>query len=659
MSIENKCVNELRVLSAEMITNAKSGHPGIALGAAPILYSLYANVMAVDCDEPNNFNRDRFVLSAGHGSALLYATLFGMGYNLTSADLKGFRQYGSKTPGHPEVGVTDGIDCSTGPLGQGIANAVGMAMAQKHMAAKFNKRDCKVFDSKIFCLCGDGCLMEGVSQEAISLAGNLVLDNFVLIYDCNNITIEGGTEITFTENIKQKFEALGFDVLLVKDGNNVEQITKVLQKSKQSKRPCLVIVKTQIGYGSELAGSEKSHGKPLSLEQLNSLKNNLGVTKPDFDFSKDVKDFLKQKSLYAKLRLKQQSNTDIYKKFYQKEWKELKTLIDGKDFVKEVEKIKKIKPSNALATRDINGDVLTQVSAVLQNVFGGSADVATSTMAFDKNAQNFSAKNYAGSLIRYGVREHAMAAISNGIALFGFELPYQSCFMSFFDYLKPAFRMSALMNLCTLLTLSHDSILSGEDGPTHQPIEQLPSLRMVPNTVVCRPYNFTEILASYVWWLQYKKPTVICVSKDKPVIKDSNLEKALCGGYVLQNDRKAQFTIVATGCDVTLALNVLEVLKQQNVYARLVSMPCISIFEKQRLSYKKSVLKDLPIAFLESSSEYQWYKMAKPTDLVLGLQNFGVSAKPQDVQKHMHFNADSLAKQIVNWLKKVPMPIKN
>lgn len=659
MSIDIKSVNELRVLSAEMITNAKSGHTGIALGSAPILYSLYANIMAVDSKDPKNFNRDRFVLSAGHGSSILYSILYGMGFNLTKDDLKNFRQLGSKTPGHPEINVTEGIDCSTGPLGQGIANAVGMAIAQKHMASKYNKKDCKIFDSKVYCLCGDGCLMEGVSQEALSIAGNLKLDNFVLIYDSNNITIEGHTDITFTENTKLKFEALGFNVLQVKDGNNVDLITKTLLKAKQAKKPTLVIVQTQIGYGCELAGSCKIHGKPLNAEQLDKLKINLQVLKPNFDLSNDVKENLKQKSLNAKQRLIQQSNVDNYKKLYPKEWKELKALIEGKDYVKEIEKIKKIKLSQAQATRDINADILTQVAYILPNFIGGSADVATSTMAFDKNAKDLNSNNYSGKLIRYGVREHAMGAISNGIALFGFNLPYQSCFMSFFDYLKPAFRMSAIMDISTLLTLSHDSILSGEDGPTHQPIEHLPSIRLIPNIIVSRPYNFTEILASYIWLLQNKKPTVICVSKDKPTIKESDLQKALCGGYILQNDRRAQFTIVATGCDVTLALNILDRLKENKVYARIVSMPCISVFEQQKSAYKKSVLKDLPTVFLESSAENYWYKMAKPTDLVLGLDSFGTSAKPQDVQKYMRFDANNLSKQIIKWLKKVPMLIKD
>ena len=554
MILDDKCVNELRVLSCEMITNAKSGHPGIALGASPTLYSLYANVMAVDCDDPQNFFRDRFVLSAGHGSSILYSLLYGMGFGLKSDDLKCFRQLGSKTPGHPEVGVTDGVDCSTGPLGQGVANAVGMAIAQKHLAGKFNKPNCKIFNNKIFCLCGDGCLMEGVSQEALSLAGNLCLDNFVLIYDCNNITIEGKTNITFTENIRLRFEAIGFDVLQVNDGNNVQQITKMLSKAKIGKKPTLVIVKTQIGYGTEYVGNQKIHGMPLSADQLGKLKQTLGVSKPDFDLSDDVKQHLKQKSQSAKTRLQQQCNFEKYKKLYPKDWQTLQSLLECKDYQKEIEKIKKIKFNETLSTREINCEVLTRANDILPNLFGGSADVATSTMAFVKGAEDFSKDNYNGNLIRFGVREHAMGAICNGIALYGFEIPYQSCFLTFMDYLKPALRMSALMGLRTLLVCSHDSFLAGEDGPTHQPVEQIPMLRMIPNLTLSRPYNFTEILASYIWLLQQQKPLVMCVSKDKPVIMETEIDKALLGGYVLQDNPKSQFTIVATGSDVSLAL---------------------------------------------------------------------------------------------------------
>jgi transketolase len=652
MEIDNKSVDELRVLSAEMITNAKSGHPGIALGLAPTMYCLYANILAVDPKDPQNFNRDRVVLSAGHGSSLLYSTLYAMGFDLTVDDLKNFRQLGSKTPGHPEIDKTSGVDCNTGPLGQGIANAVGMAMAQKHAMAVYNKPDCKVIDGKIYCISGDGCLMEGVACEALSLAGNLNLDNFVLIYDCNKITIEGSTAITFTDDIKKRFEAINFDVLFVKDGNNTDSITKTLLKTKKSKRPCIVVVPTQIGYGSELAGSEKIHGKPLSNEQLEKLKVNLSVIKPDFDLSQDVKKNFAEKQKNASQRLNERNKTNEYKKLHAKEWKELKTLLDGKTYEREIEKIKKIKVDGSGATRDINHSVLTEIAEILPNLFGGSADVATSTQAYVGTAKDFSKQNYAGGLIRFGIREHAMNAICSGIALYGLNIPYESCFLSFVDYLKPALRMSALMNLRIMLTCSHDSILAGEDGPTHQPIEQIPSLRLIPNTIVSRPYNATEIVATYIWLLQNQKPTVMLVSKDKPAVEQSDLEKALCGAYVISQCRNASLTIVATGSDVSLALKIAENLKNKNIGARVVSMPCISIFEQQKTTYKKQVLKEMPTVFLEASAEEHWYKLAEKTDLVLNLHTFGTSAKPKDVAKYMNFDEISLEKQILSWLKK-------
>lgn len=650
MNLDNKYVEELRVLSAEMITNANSGHTGIALGSAPILYSLYANIMAINPNEPMHFNRDRFVLSAGHGSSILYATLYAMGYNLTVDDLNCFRKLGSKTPGHPEFGVTDGVDCSTGPLGQGVANAVGMAISAKHLMAKFNKPNCTVINNKIYCLCGDGCLMEGVSYEALSLAGNLCLDNFVLIYDCNNITIEGSTSITFSEDIKLRFKSMGFNVFQVKDGNNVDSITKALQKSQKSKKPTVIICHTTIGHGSEFAGKEKIHGMPLKQESLQKLKLSLSVIKPDMDLSVEAKQHFGQKSMLAKQRLEDRNNLQVYKKLYPKEYKQLVALISPKDYSKEVEKVKKLK-TKTLEMRDINQEVLSSISEILTNMFGGSADVGPSTKSIVKDATAFSCQNYGGDLIHYGVREHAMCAISNGIALYGLEIPYQSCYLSFYDYLKPALRMGAIMNLRQLLVCTHDSILTGQDGPTHQPIEQLPSLRATPNLIVSRPYNATETIASYVWFLQYQNPTVILTSKDTPTIRETELEKALMGGYVVDNHRGAEITLVATGADVSLALNVSEILANKKIPVRVVSMPCVSVFESQKNAYKKQVLKDHPKVFVESSAETYWYKLAEKEDLVLSLNNFGASGSPAQVQKHMQFDAETLANRIIEWFE--------
>ena len=652
--IEEQCVNELRVLSAEMITNAGSGHPGIALGSAPILYSLYANCMAVNPDDPYNFNRDRFVLSAGHGSSILYSTLHAMGYKISTDDLKKFRTCGSITPGHPEYGITPGVDSTTGPLGQGIANAVGMAIAEKHFAAIFNKKDAKLFDSTIYCLTGDGCLMEGISYEALSLAGTLNLDNFVLIYDCNKTTIEGKIDIAFCDDIELRFKSIGFDIFKVKNGNSTQEISKAILSAKKSKRPAIVVVPTIIGYGSRLADSEKSHGSPLSVEMLDDLRQTLCVNRPEFELSDKVKEHFKKVSRDAQLRLFSKNKENKYKEKYPKEYKKFKAMFDENTYTKLAEKLKNIDISAfaAGATRDINHVLLQEVAKIVPNLFGGSADVAPSTKAFVKEESAFSKTDYLSSYMHYGIREHAMAGISNGIALFGGLIPYQSCFLSFFDYLKPSLRMSALIKLRVLSMFSHDSILVGQDGPTHQPIEQIPTLRNIPNMIVSRPYNAAEILATYIWMLNNKMPINMILSKDKMELLNSSLDDALMGGYIIKDAKKAQITLVGTGTDVDKCLQIAEILQQNSVSARVVSMPCVSIFESQSMAYQKSVFNYMPKVFIEASAENYWYKMASDNDLVLNITEFGTSGKPSEVEKFMKFDAKSLAKKILSWHKK-------
>ena len=651
MNIDQKATNELRVLSAEMITNAKSGHPGIALGSAPILYSLFANVLAVDPTQPNNFCRDRFVLSAGHGSSLLYATLFAMGFDLTTDDLKNFRHIGSRTPGHPEVGVTSGVDCSTGPLGQGIANAVGMAIAQKHISAKYNKPDCSANQSKVFCLCGDGCLMEGVAHEALSIAGNLKLDNFVLLYDCNQITIEGKTQITFDDDIKKCFEAIHFAVLIVKNGNDTQAITRAIKKAVAQKKPTVVVIKTTIGYGSDLAGNQKIHGTPLTPEQLENLKKTLQVQKPKFDFSDDVKAHFCKLSQMAKERLMAQDHLAQYKAKYPTEYAKLQDELSN-SFQSAIESLQKTSITECSSLRDTNHLAMQKLAEYVPNLFGGSADVATSTKAYVENSKDFNAQNYAGALVHFGVREHAMSAICNGIGLFGGLLPYQSCFLSFVDYLKPALRMSALMKIRTLLVLSHDSLTAGEDGPTHQPIEQLPTLRLIPNTTVYRPYNSSEILAGFVHLLTEQKPLCMVVGKEKIESEASDILLAEKGGYVLQENANANITIVSTGSDVSRAILSAQILAKKGIFARIVSMPCVSVFESQDETYKKSVFQNLPKVFVEASDDNIWYKFCQKNDLVLGLSTFGTSGKGVDVLKYMQFDEESLAQKIEKWYKK-------
>src|SRR5574344_924074 len=646
IDIDEKCVNELRVLANEMITNAESGHPGIALSSAPIIYSLYVNILGVDGQKPDYYNRDRFVLSAGHGSSILYATLFAMGYKISEDDLQNFRKIGSLTPGHPEVGNTPGIDASTGPLGQGISNAVGMAIAEKYYEANFNQKDCELFNNKIFCMTGDGCLMEGISYEALSLAGNLKLDNFVFIYDCNQITIEGKTDITFSDDIEMRFKAIGFDVFVVKNGNDTKEITKMLFKATKCKKPSIVVVKTIIGYGTELAGSEKIHGKPLSVSELEKLKISLFVNKPNFRFSNDVKNHFEKKIIDAKLRLYQRDKVEEYKEKFPKNYKLFKMMLDGKSFDKAITKLFNLKIKSEGTTRDINHNIMQFVDGLLPNFFGGSADVSTSTKAYIENIDAFSQKNYSGRLVHYGIREHSMAGISNGIALYGGLIPYESCFLTFADYLKPSLRMTALMGLRSLYIFSHDSITAGQDGPTHQPVEQLPSLRLIPDTIISRPYNSSEILASYIWLLQNKKPVCILVSKDKMEFIESDIEKAEKGGYVLKENTKADITIISTGSDLDRCLKACEILKQNKISARIVSLPCLSIFESQTTSYINRVLKNIPKVFVESSDDNIWYKFAEKTDLIINLETFGKSGSPDEVLKYIQLDAEGIAKKI-------------
>jgi transketolase len=654
MDIDEKCVNELRVLSNELITNAKSGHPGIALGSAPIIYSLYANVLAVDGKDDKNISKDHFVLSAGHGSALLYSILYAMGYDISVDDLKNFRKLGSKTPGHPEFGVTPGVDCSTGPLGQGVANAVGLAMVKKYFGAKFNKPDQKLIDSQVFCMVGDGCLMEGISYEALSLAGNLKLDNFVLIYDRNKITIEGKTDITFTDDIKKRFESINFKVFEVKDGNNTKAITNALLKAKKCKKPSIVVVNTTIGYGSELAGNQKIHGSPLSAEALNCLKIKLDVNKPIFDLSNDVKAHFTQKIEDAKNRLKSQDYIEEYKGKYPVEYNRLLEYFDNQVLQNRISKIKEIevKDVKMATTRDINHIILNQVAQIIPNLFGGSADVATSTKAYVEHETAFSAKHFDSNFVHFGIREHAMAGICNGIALFGGIIPYLSCFLSFFDYLKPSLRMSALMGLRMLYTFSHDSLTAGQDGPTHQPIEQLPSLRLIPNTIVSRPYNASEVIATYVWLLKNQKPVCMLVSKDAMDYVASSVDGALKGGYVLSENKQAQITIISTGSDVDRCLKAKQILAKSGILSRVVSMPCVAIFNEQSGTYRNKVLGNLPKVFVEASAENCWYKMANATDLIINFCDFGKSGSAGDVLKYAKLDEKSIALKIKNWLKK-------
>lgn len=649
--MENQIVNNLRVLSLYEIEKAKSGHPGIALSSAPILYSLYANIMTYNPLDDKNIFRDRFVMSAGHGSSLLYATLHTFGFDLTMDDLKNFRKLNSKTPGHPEVNKTSGVDCSTGPLGQGVANAVGMALAGKYYQANFNKTDIKLFDNKIYCLVGDGCLMEGISYETTSLAGNLCLDNLVLVYDCNRRTIDGSIDITWTEDVKKRFKAIDFEIFEVLDGNSVEEITQNLLKAKNSQKPSIVIVNTILGYGSEFADKSVVHGKPLDLKQIEVVKQNLNINVGPFEILDSVKEYLLSIKQDIKARFDNQMQLlNDYKAKYPKDYEKLLNFLNYGFNEKAEKHIKNFSCDENQSIRDINHEVFSCFR--MDNFLGGSADVESSTKVFNKFDDLLQRGNFKGKRVCYGIREHAMAGISNGITLFGGLMAYASCFFSFVDYLKPSLRMSALMNLPVLYVFTHDSYLTGEDGPTHQPIEQLVSLRAVPNLAVFRCYNLDELKSAYLYFLSTKKPTAIVISRAKYKMISSSVKEANCGGYVLKKfGEKPKIVIVATGSEVALALETAQIISQNGLGVKVVSMPCVDVFDLQDEKYKQKVLpKKSSVFTLEAGSKYGLSRFVK-NGFAIGLDNFGESACAEQLNEFFDLLPEKLAKRIMDFVE--------
>lgn len=649
--MESKCVNNLRVLSLYEIEKAKSGHSGIALSCAPILYSLYANVMNYSPSDDKNILRDRFVMSAGHGSSALYATLHMFGFDISLDDLKKFRQLGSITSGHPEFNKTSGVDCSTGPLGEGVGCAVGMAIASKYYGACFNKPDIKLVDSTIFCLVGDGCLMEGVSYEATNLAGSLNLDNLVLIYDYNKRTIDGGLEIASIENVKKRFEAINFDVFEVQDGNSVDEITKNLLLAKKSNKPSIVIVNTILGYASEFENQSIVHGKVLSMEQIEFVKNKLNINVTPFEILDDVKTYVQncKEKIQARFENKMQLLSD-YSQKYPVDYARLLSFLNFEFCDKAIQDIKNFK-SDTNNIRDLNQDIFSAFR--VENLIGGCADVEFSTKMYNKFDEFFSAKNYSGKRINYGVREHAMGSISNGICLFGGMMSYASCFLAFSDFLKPAVRMSCFMNLPVLYVFTHDSFLIGQDGPSHQPTEQIVSLRSTPNLFVFRPYNCTEIKCAYIHFLKSKQPTCLLVNKSEYSFERTELENAFKGGYVLKKfDGKQKIILVASGSEVSLALEVAKKLQQQNIGAKVVSMPCCELFDGQDEKYKKSVLnKNAKIFAIESGSSLGLSKYVNK-GVSFGIDCFGESGTEEQLAQKFGFTSEQIAQKIMKFLEK-------
>ena len=653
-NIENMSVNAIRVLAADAVQKANSGHPGLPLGAAAIGYELWANHMNHNPKNPNWENRDRFILSGGHGSTLLYSLLHLFGYGLTLDDIKNFRQWGSKTPGHPEYGVTTGVEASTGPLGAGMAMAVGMAMAEAHLAAKFNKEGYPVVDHYTYVLGGDGCMMEGINYEAFSLAGTLKLNKLIVLYDSNRISIEGNTDIAFTEDVPARFRAMGFKVLEVKDGNNLAEIGRVIEEAKANKEgPSFIKINTKIGFGSPKEGSADVHGAPLGVDNVISMKKNLGwPSEEPFFVPDEVYENYKAKA--ENLGKKEEEWNKLFKEYCEK-FPEMKALWD--DFKDEAKAEKLLDDEDfwsyedkADATRNLSGKVLNKLAAKLPTLFGGSADLAPSNKSYLNGAGDYSAENYGGRNVHFGVRELAMTGIGNGLVLHGLKA-YVSTFFVFSDYVKPMARLASLMEIPLTFILTHDSIGVGEDGPTHEPIEQLAEFRAMPNFNVFRPADATETIAAWYSAVTSKEtPTAIVLTRQNlPQLAGSSKE-ALKGGYVAADSSKEtpDAIIIASGSEVSLSIEAKEALAKEGIDVRVVSMPCMDIFEKQPLEYKEKILPKSVRArvAVEALSEFGWGKYVGLDGKTVCLDRFGASAPADVLFKKFGFTVENVVKTV-------------
>lgn len=651
-AIDTKSVNSIRVLAADAIQKANSGHPGLPLGSAPMAYELWANHMNHNPKDPKWENRDRFILSGGHGSALLYSLLHFFGYGITIEDMKNFRQLGSKTPGHPEYGHTVGVEATTGPLGAGMAMAVGMAMAENHLAATFNKENFPVVDHYTYVLGGDGCMMEGISYEAFSLAGTLGLEKLIVLYDSNNISIEGDTNIAFRENVRKRFESFGFHTQLVEDGNDLDAIGKAIEAAKAEKgRPSMIEIKTKIGAGCPAKeGKASAHGEPLGVENVAALRANLGIAdNGPFVLDQDVYDH------FAKLAEEKAAAEDAWNALfadYCKTYPEMKELWDtyhNTDNAKCLYDIDEFwnsfdKPE---ATRNVSGKLLNIINNVVPNMFGGAADLAPSTKTNMKDAGDYSKENPLGKNIHFGIREIAMAAIGNGIALHGGLRPFVSTFFVFSDYVKPMARLSALMGVPLTYVLTHDSIGVGEDGPTHEPIEQLAMLRAMPNFYVYRPADATECAAAWYFATNKKDaPTALVLSRQNLPQLDGSSQEALKGGYILEDSVKdtPDAIIIATGSEVSLAVEAKKELAAENIDVRVVSMPCMDLFEDQPDEYKDAVLPKNVTARVgvEALSEFGWGRYIGINGEFVGMKSFGASAPGNQLFEHFGITKDAV-----------------
>ena len=660
--VENLSINAIRVLSAEGVQAANSGHPGLPMGSAPMAYTLWARHMKHNPQDAEWKDRDRFILSAGHGSMLVYSLLHLFGYGLTTDDLKNFRQLDSKTPGHPEYGHTVGVETTTGPLGQGFANGVGMAMAESYLAQKFNKPGYEIVDHYTYVLSGDGCMMEGITSEAASLAGTLKLGKLIVFYDDNEISIEGDTDIAFREDVNKRFEAYDWQVLEVADGNDVEAISKAIEQAKaETSKPSLIVVRTEIGYGCPAKqGKESAHGEPLGEDNLKCTKEflNWPTDKPFFvpDEVYTHMEEIKQKNIKA-----MQAWETLFES-YQKEFPELAKewalwysgevevdLLNDEDFWKFAEK--------PTATRASSGEVLNRLAKIVPNLIGGSADLAPSNKSNMKDRGDFTTEDHSGSNLHFGVREFAMAAAVNGMALHGGLKPYCATFFVFSDYMKGTMRLSALMKIPAIYILTHDSIGVGEDGPTHEPIEQLAAARSIPGFTVFRPADSKEVAAAWYYAVTTKdRPTALVLTRQNlPLLKETGKD-ALKGAYILKDSDKAQPDIIlmATGSEVELIYNAAQKLEEKGIAARVVSMPSWELFEQQSDAYKEQVLPKQVRARLavEAASPFGWHKYVGLDGDMIGMEDFGASGPGPKLFEKFGFTVDKVVERAIKVVEK-------
>ncbi|MCA1045859.1 MULTISPECIES: transketolase [Bacillus cereus group] len=659
-NINQLAVNTLRTLSIDAINAANSGHPGLPMGAAPMAYALWANHLNHNPNHPKWFNRDRFVLSAGHGSSLLYSLLHLAGYDVSIDDLKNFRKLNSKTPGHPEFGHTPGVEATTGPLGQGIANAVGMAMAEAHLAAKFNKDGHSIIDHNTYALVGDGDLMEGVAYEAMSMAGHMKLGKLIVLYDSNEISLDGELGIAFSEDIQKRAESVHWQYVRVEDGNDVDAITKAITLAKENTdQPTLIEIRTVIGYGSpKVAGTNKAHGNPLGVEEATATKQVYGWHyEEDFFVPEEVKahfNELKQKGIEKDNDWNEQFN--LYREANPALADELEKAITGEVLI-EAKDILSFDTEKTISTRVASGEAINHYVKSIPSIFGGSADLSHSTMTDMKGEAVYAVESYAGRNIYFGVREHAMGAAANGLALHGGVKPFVSTFFVFNDYLRPSIRLAALQKLPVTYVFTHDSIAVGEDGPTHEPIEQLAALRAIPGLTVIRPSDANETASAWAYALQQTDgPVVLVLSRQNlPVFEETkaNIENLSKGAYVLtQTNENPDVILIATGSEVSLAANAKAKLEEDHVSVRIVAMPSWELFDRQSKQYKESILPSSVTkrVSLEMGVSLGWERYVGQEGKVLSIETFGASGTGAEVMNLFGFTTENVVQITKNVL---------